>query len=141
MEGMISSEMVEIQKDCCDIVETKSTADQWARGLITKLLEITHGQWLYRNVHVHDKVTGTLATKRKEELKDAILDQLYIGEEGLAEEDKYLLEINLGDLETTSGIQQHYWLLAIKAARMWQELQAEEEGGSVTNEGATQGRA
>ena len=137
MEGMISRRMVVIQRDFCEIVETKMTAEQWARGLIIKLLEITHGQWLYRNVHVHDKVTGTLATKRKEELKDAILDQLYIGEEGLAEEDKYLLEINLEDLETTSGIKQHYWLLAIRAARMWQELQAEEEGGSVANEGVS----
>ena len=137
MEGMISRRMVEIQREFCEIVETKKTAEQWARGLIIKLLEITHGQWLYRNVHVHDKVTGTLATKRKEELKDAILDQLYIGEEGLAEEDKYLLEINLEDLETTSGIKQHYWLLAIRAARMWQELQAEEEGGSVANEGVS----
>ena len=116
------------------------TAEKWARGLITKLLEITHGQWLYRNVHVHDKVTGTLATKRKEELKDAILDQLCTGEEGMAEEDKYLLEINLDNLETTSGIKQHYWLLAIRAARRWQELQTEEEGRSVANEGGSRGR-
>ena len=107
MEGMISKEMVEIQRQFCEMVETRITAEQWAQGLITKLLEITHGQWLYRNVHVHDKVTGTLATKRKEELKEAILDQLYIGEEGMAEEDKYLLEINLDNLETTSGIKQH----------------------------------
>ena len=85
---------------------------------------------------MHDKVTGTLATKRKEELKEAILDQLYIGkEEGMAEEDKYLLEINLEELETTSGIKQHYWLLAIRAARRWKELQAEEEGGSAADEG------
>ena len=137
MEGMISKEMVEIQRQFCEIVETKMTAERWAQGLITKLPEITHGQWLYRNVHVHDKVTGTLVTKRKEELKEAILDQLYIGEEGRAEEDKYLLEINLEELETTSGVKQHYWLLAIRAARRWQELQAEEEGGSVANEGVS----
>ena len=137
MEGMISKEMVEIQRQFCEIVETKMTAERWAQGLITKLLEITHGQWLYRNVHVHDKVTGTLVTKRKEELKEAILDQLYIGEEGMAEENKYLLEINLEELETTSGTKQHYWLLAIRAARRWQELQAEEEGGSVANEGVS----
>ena len=85
-------------------------------------------------MHVYDNDTGSLATKRKEELKEAILDQLYIGEEGMAEEDKYLLEINLEELETTSGIKQHYWLLAIRAARRWQELQAEEEGGSAANE-------
>ena len=73
---MISKEMVEIQREFCEVVETKMTAEQWARGLIARLLEITHGQWLYRNVHVHDKVTRTLVTDKKEELRDAILDQL-----------------------------------------------------------------
>ena len=90
---------------------------------------------------MHDKVTGTLATRRKEELKEAILDQLYIGEEGLAEEDKYLLEINLKDLEHTSGVKQHYWLLAIRAARRWQELQAMEEGGEAARDLVNEGRA
>ena len=141
MEGMISKEMVDIQRKFCEWADTKLTAEQWAHGLITKLMETTHGQWLYRNVHVHDKITGTLATCRKEELKEAILDQLYIGEEGLAEEDKYLLEINLKDLECTSGIKQHYWLLAIRAARKWQELQAQEEGGDVVRAIANGGRA
>ena len=33
------------------------------------------------------------------------------------EQDKYLLEINLEDLEHSSGEDQYYWLLAIQAAR------------------------
>ena len=40
-----------------------------------------------------------------------------LGGEGLDEQDHYLLEINLDDLETSSGKDQHYWLLQIKAAR------------------------
>ena len=39
-----------------------------------------------------------------------------VGEE-LVEDDKYLLEINLEDMETTSGEIQEYWLLAIQAAQ------------------------
>ena len=88
-----------------------------------------------------DRITGTLATKQKEELKEAILDQLYIGEEGLAEEDKYLLEINLDDLEHTSGIKQQYWLLAIRAARKWQSIQNQEEGGELVMNNASSRRA
>ena len=34
-----------------------------------------------------------------------------LGEEGLLEEDKFLLEVNLEDLETTNGERQEYWLL------------------------------
>ncbi len=40
-----------------------------------------------------------------------------LGGAGLLEEDQWMLEVNLGDLETTGGEQEEYWLLAIKAAR------------------------
>ena len=39
-----------------------------------------------------------------------------LGEEGLEDEDKYLLEINLDDLGTSSGEDQTYWLLALEAS-------------------------
>jgi hypothetical protein len=38
-----------------------------------------------------------------------------LGEAGLLEEDNWMLEVNLGDLESTSE-QEQYWLVAIKAA-------------------------
>ncbi len=40
--------------------------DKWCAGLITQLLEIMHGQWLYRNYIVHDPVSGTIAAVKKE---------------------------------------------------------------------------
>ena len=36
---------------------------------------------------------------------------------GLLDDDCYLAESNLGDLENTSGIRETYWLLAIQATR------------------------
>ena len=48
-----------------------------------------------------------METKRQQEL----------GTEDLLEEDCYLAECNLGDLEETSRISETYWLLAIQAAR------------------------
>jgi hypothetical protein len=44
--------------------------------------------------------------------------QQELGAEGLLDDDCYLAECNLGDLEDdTSGIRETYWLLAIQAAR------------------------
>ncbi len=40
-----------------------------------------------------------------------------MGMEGLMEEDQYLAEVNLEDLESTTGERQEYWLVAIYAAR------------------------
>jgi hypothetical protein len=40
-----------------------------------------------------------------------------LGEAGLLKEDNWMLEVKLGDLESTSGEQEQYWLVAIEAAR------------------------
>jgi hypothetical protein len=101
-----------------------TTAERWTEELITKLLEVTHGQWLYRNIQVHDKVAGMLATLRKEEIQMEIEEQQALGSDGLLDEDCHLGECNLGDLEDTSGIKETYWLLAIKAAREAGRLEA-----------------
>ena len=61
MVGVISKEMLVIQKDYMDLrraLGTPITPISWAKGLIFCLIENTHGQWLYRNLHVHDTVTG-----------------------------------------------------------------------------------
>ena len=92
-----------------------------------KLLEATHGQWLYRKVVVHDMVGGLEAVKQKQELQSEIERQVELGGEGLDEQDKYLLEINLEDLEHSSGEDHYYWLLEIQSAREDRALRVREE--------------
>ena len=103
MEGMISKEMLAIQEAFLVKSSSTWTIEAWSKGLVVKLLETMHGQRLYRNVHVHDIVSGSHATERKEKLREALLDQLDRGGEDLEEDDKYLLDINLRDLDSTSG--------------------------------------
>jgi len=62
---------------------------------------------------VHDRIAGDMASKRKEEIQTEIEKQQEMGEESLLEEDKYLMEIKLDDLENSSGEQDEYWLLTI----------------------------
>jgi hypothetical protein len=101
---------------------------------------MTHGQWLVRNFLIHDNVSGMLALERKEDLQIAIEEQQEMGMDGLAEEDRYLMEINLDDLETTSGEYQAYCLLSVKAARdafllRRQQAQAERQRSQHGNHG------
>ncbi len=97
---------------------SRHSSTRWAKGLILKLLETTHGQWIYRNVQIHDNVAGTQATLRKEAILKEIEDQMELGDAGLLKEDHWMLEVNLGDLETNSGEQAEYWLVGICAGRM-----------------------
>ncbi len=118
MEGMFSKEMRSIQYDCYHSQGSQLSSTRWAKRLILKLLETTHGQWIYRNIQIHDSVAGTQATLRKEEILKEIEEQMELGDAGLLKEDHWMLEVNLGDLENTSGEQAEYLLLGIRAGRM-----------------------
>ncbi len=63
-------------------------------------------------------MAGTQATLWKEAILKEIEEQMELGEAGLLEEDNWMLEVNLGDIENSSGEQEEYWLLAIKTARV-----------------------
>jgi hypothetical protein len=117
MEGMICRRARAIQTVYSTIKGSSISHLQWSEGLVIKLLEATHGQWLYRCVQIHVKVTGTLVTAHMEEILQEIVRQLKLGMEDLLDEDQYLAEINLNDLESSLGEHQEYWLLAICAAR------------------------
>ena len=118
MEGMISKEMRTIQYEYYHGQGLRLSSTRWAKGLILKLLETTHGQWIYRNVQIHDNVAGTQATLRKEAILKEIEEQMELGDAGLLDEDHWMLEVNLGDLETYNGEQAEYWLVGIRAGRM-----------------------
>jgi len=63
--------------------------------------------------------------------------QLDLGEEGLAEEDKFLLECNFDELGTTNGEQQEYWILAVQAAREACRLRAAAQGPPIAADAVT----
>ena len=66
---------------------------------------------------------------RKEDIARQIEDQLIQGGEGLLEEDLYLMDMNLEDLQDSSGERHTYWLLTIQAARVAGQLASEVRPG------------
>jgi hypothetical protein len=103
MEGMVCKQIRAIQSSYSSGTGLRCNTVNWGRDLVTCLLEVSHGQWLYPNVQVHDRISGALATQKKKELQMEIERQQELGTEGLLEEDRYLADCNLGDLEETSG--------------------------------------
>ena len=98
MEGMVCKEIRVIQSSYSSGTGLRCNTVNWGRDLVTRLLEVTHGQWqwLYCNVQMHDRLSGTLAMQRKEELQMEIKCQQELGTESLLEEDCYLADCNLG---------------------------------------------
>ncbi len=58
-----------------------------------------------------------------------------LGKEGLLEEDHWMMKVNFGDLETTSGEQEEYWLVAIRAA--WEAAILTRQQNQQTSEDLT----
>jgi len=133
----VSTEITSIQRQYIAVNGSHMSLDKWCTGLITRLLEITHGQWLYRNYIVHDPVSGTVATAKKEELLEEIERQRDLGDAGLLEKDKYLAEVNLEEMASSSGERQHYWLLAIQTARNHYALKAQRESEQMAQRDTT----
>jgi hypothetical protein len=117
MMGMLSKQMVDVQSANFLQHHPSPPVSKWISGLITQFLQVTHFQWIYRCVLVHDRSTRTLVSAHKEDLMKDIAHQLEMGAEGLAEGNRFLLECNFNKLATTNGEQQEYWILAIQAAR------------------------
>ena len=86
---------------------------------------------------MHDPVSSTIATATKEELLLEIERQRELGDAGLLEEDKYLAEVNLEEMATSSGERQHYWLLAIQTARIHYALRAQQESQQMAQRDTT----
>jgi hypothetical protein len=65
LEGMISNELLDL--DTADIIQPTSrlTVKQWMQGLITRQFKATHGQWIYRNLTIHDRTSGLIVTQDK----------------------------------------------------------------------------
>jgi hypothetical protein len=117
MEGMICRALRGLQEIYTIVKGSNITGEQWATGVIIKLLKTTHGQWLYCCIQAHNRISRIQATQQKEELQMAIEAQQDMGWEDLLEEDQYLAEVNLEDREHTFVKRQEYWLVTIQAAR------------------------
>ncbi len=79
--------------------------------------QVTHTQWIYCCMLVHDRTTGIMILAHQADLLKEIEHQLTLGPKGLAEEDQFLLECNFNNITSTTGELQGYWLLGIQAAR------------------------
>ena len=113
---MISKRLVCLYTNHHDMMGQGLSTKKWASQLVVWLLEVTHGQWVYQNIQAHDEVSGTLCTQEKEQLQVDIEDQMELGFKGFVDMDRLLALVLIEDLESSSGEQQEYWLLAVRAA-------------------------
>jgi hypothetical protein len=88
----------------------------WTKQFITKILQITHSQWIYQNILLHDKHQGYLHNKRSAELMKEMEALSDLAPEDVQESSRFLLKINFAELSKCHIEIQKYWTLAVNAA-------------------------
>ena len=84
---------------------------------IAQLLDISHSQWIYRNIAVHHHTRGSLRLAKRKEILAEIKRQLHLPISEIPETHRFLLEVCPHELERSHPTEQSYWLMAIQAAR------------------------
>ena len=116
MEGCFSTHFYFIQHYHLVLSGSYLNGSDLTKSLISKLLHITHLQWIYRNFTLHDKLCSYLHNKSLEDIKQTIEELAETPPEDIPEGSKFLLEINFGDLTKSHIENQQYWIIALRAA-------------------------
>ena len=87
------------------------------RHFISRILQITHSQWIFRNITLHDKIRGTLRLKERKDVLKEVGRLIETDPSGVPSESRFRLEFDFDSLYRTSFEKQTYWVRAIKAAR------------------------
>lgn len=117
MEGRVATTVFRLQEHHLRGVGSRLTIGDWSKRLIGRLLDVTHAQWIHRNVSLHDEHSGYLRLRRQEDMMLEIERLMSIPPSHLPSDARYLLELDLDTLATASPERQAYWLYAMKAAR------------------------
>lgn len=120
MEGRVSTHFYGIQ--CLHLSNSHSriNGDDWMRGLISRLIHISHSQWLFRNFTLHDTKCGYNRLKDKLAVQLQIIELSNTDPERIPEHSRFLLEIDTETLKTSDYETQAYWVTAMEAARQAQ---------------------
>ena len=118
LHGKIPRSLVTLQMNHCDTYPCGRgfSGLEWTKGFITRLLQISHAQWLYRNFTLHHQTRGYLAIWSKVEVLEKIAELAEVEPDEVPAESRFLLEVDFTRLVLDRTERQEYWVAAMLAA-------------------------
>lgn len=116
LEGRICSLWVHARDQDIACTTLRFDADFWGRGLIRQLQQLTHRQWVYRNMVVHSNVGGNLSAKQHDQLVERVDALLMMDPHELLPEHRVLLEMDFEKVGSGSVVDLQLWEAEMNAA-------------------------
>lgn len=118
LEGKVTGHIRPLQQMYLKTQKARINGQDWIKQLITRLIKISHTQWIVRNITLHDRQHGHLANLRREELAEEMERLHSMDPSEVTEESRFLLDFDIDDLAEGDVANQEHWILAMRAARV-----------------------
>jgi hypothetical protein len=115
-EGHISTHFYTIQTFHLAMSSSYLNGEDWTKQFISKILQITHSQWIFQKISLHNQTHGYLHNKNANKIMQQLNVLLDLAPEDVPKASRFLLKINFSELSTLHLETQKYWMLAVDAA-------------------------
>ena len=116
VEGRISAAYLEVVAPCFPS-RGKYNPTRWCTELVSRLMQMTHKQWLFRNHHVHFKKLDGLTVKQHEEIFRLVEQLLDIDPSDLLTRHRHLLEeTDFEELGEGPAVHRQVWINSMESA-------------------------
>ena len=113
LEGRVCSLLVET---AALSLPSRRSPDKWGADFVSRLIQITHRQWLLRNAHVHYRKLDGLTEAQHTAILARVRDLLWTDPADLLERHRYLLEVDFHDLGAGSTARRQVWVSSLTSA-------------------------
>ena len=117
LEGRVSTKWIEYARGRLEKTKNPMSPERWTKGLMDRLLKITHQQWIYRNHKVHLLGIGGLTLKQHDEIFDRLDELMHTDPDELLPEHQYLLTVDKDEVCGGTLSEQRTWIVRMKAAK------------------------
>lgn len=117
MEGYISNFFFKIQEEFLKNSESLLNGKDWVKQFITRILRISHSQWIYRNISLHDNQGGVQKTREIKKMREEAICFAQTNPLELNSESRFFLELDEEKYITceTDYVDKCYYIAAARA--------------------------
>jgi hypothetical protein len=116
VEGKISKHWGYLQLLYYHNLHSKQPVDKWTSGLVSHLLELTHGMWVHQNGIDHAVDEQGLPICFAVDIKATIHEEFCKGTDGLARCDFHFIRCGWDNVMSLSTVDKQGWLRGIQLA-------------------------
>ena len=117
VEGRITTNFLTAVKPALTGRRRRLKPKRWCQQFISKLLQITHKQWLYRNSDVHYKKLEGMTARRHEDIIAQMQDLMWTDPHELLDQHRSLLEADFEALGDGTSGDRLQWISSINSAK------------------------